>query len=198
MKITKSLIPAAALLIIAAVFTTAAEAQILPKFGVKGGLNYSTLNNMDDAEYKAGFSAGVFADIAIPATPVSVQPELLYTTYGAGFENTDLKMNLSYLQIPVLVKFGFPTPVANPHVFFGPYMGFLLKADVKADDFSMDIKDETKSTDFGVAVGAGIDIKKFTVGLRYTAGLTNIDDPESGSAEDFKNGAFGLTVGIRF
>ena len=31
--------------------STTAQAQVLPKFGVKAGLNYSTFNNADGAEY---------------------------------------------------------------------------------------------------------------------------------------------------
>lgn len=183
-------------LLLAVLFSPTTQAQVLPKFGVKGGLNYSTFNNTDDVEYKPGFVVGAFVDIPIPATPVSVQPEVLYATYGTNIKDTDASINISYLQIPVLLKFGFPTPAASPNVFFGPYMGFKMKSEIKNDDISFNLEDETEDTDFGVVVGVGVDITKIRVALRYTAGLTNV--AKSGFNDDSKNGALALTVGISF
>ena len=62
------------------------EAQSLPEFGVKGGLNYSTFNDTEDVEYKTGFLIGGYANFKIPMRPVSVQPEVLYAQYGADVE----------------------------------------------------------------------------------------------------------------
>ena len=182
--------------LLAVLFSPSTQAQVLPKFGIKGGLNYSTFNNTDDAEYKPGFLVGAFVDIPIPATPVSVQPEVLYATYGTNINDSDASININYLQIPVLLKFGFPTPAASPNVFFGPYMGFNMKSEVKINDITVNAEDYVEDTDFGVVVGAGIDITKFRVALRYTAGLTNVAKPSFN--DDSKNGAFALTVGISF
>src|SRR5690554_5627047 len=172
--------------LLAVLFSPSTQAQVLPKFGIKGGLNYSTFNNTDDAEYKPGFLVGAFVDIPIPATPVSVQPEVLYATYGTNINDSDASININYLQIPVLLKFGFPTPAASPNVFFGPYMGFNMKSEVKINDITVNAEDYV----------AGIDITKFRVALRYTAGLTNVAKPSFN--DDSKNGAFALTVGISF
>lgn len=185
-----------AAILLAVVFSSSAQAQVLPKFGIKGGLNYSTFNNTDDVEYKAGFIVGAFVDIPIPATPVSVQPEVLYATYGTNIKNSDASLDISYLQIPVLLKFGFPTPAVSPNVFFGPYMGFKLKSEIKNNDIAINLDDQTEDTDFGVVVGAGVDISKLRVALRYTAGLTNV--AKSGFNDDSKNGALALTIGISF
>lgn len=173
-----------------------AEAQIKPKFGVKGGVNYSTFNNVDGVEYKPGILAGVYADLKIPMTPMSVQPEVLFTQYGADIEDTDASFNVNYLQVPVLLKFDFQSPLVKPNVFFGPYAGFNLSSEIKNNDASLNLNDETQSTDFGVVIGAGVDIRKFRVGVRYTAGLTNVADQNFN--DDAKNGAFALTAGVSF
>lgn len=183
-------------LLLAVFISTSASAQILPKFGVKAGANFSTFNNEDDIEYKPGLTAGVFADFALPALPISIQPEILYSQYGAADKDTDIKMNINYLQIPVLVKFGFPMPAASPNVYFGPYYSHKLNADVKNDDGSINLDELIEDSDFGVVVGAGVSVTKLYVDLRYTAGLTEIFD--SALDSDVKNGAFALTVGIAF
>ncbi|MCP9291258.1 porin family protein [Gracilimonas sediminicola] len=178
------------------VLGSVAQAQVLPKFGVKAGANYSTFNNTDNVEYKAGFVGGIYSSIKVPASPLTIQPEVLYAQYGAGIENSDAWFRVNYLQIPVLLKFGFNTPGVQPNVFFGPYMGINLNSEVKNESGSINLDDQAEGTDFGIAVGAGLDISKFNIGLRYTVGLKDVANDNFN--DEAKNGAFALTVGIEF
>lgn len=179
-------------------FSATAQAQVLPKFGVKAGLNYSTFNNADGVEYKAGFLGGVYANINIPATPMVIQPEILYAQYGANDENSDAKFSVDYIQIPVLAKFSFGTPGVNikPEVFFGPYAGFNINSEIENGNVGEDADELFKNSDFGVVVGAGLQVSKLNFELRYTAGLTDVF--EDAYADGEKNGAFALAVGINF
>ncbi len=179
-------------------FSATVQAQVLPKFGIKAGLNYSTFNNADGVEYKAGFLGGVYANINIPGSPAAIQPELLYAQYGANAEGTDGKLSVDYIQIPVLAKFGFGAPGVNikPEVFFGPYAGFTINSELEDAGFAVDADEVFKNSDFGVVVGAGLQVSKLNVELRYTAGLTDVF--EDAYADGEKNGAFALAVGINF
>ena len=85
---------------------------------------------------------------------------------------------------------------AQPNVYFGPYMSFNTKAEVANNDGSFNLEDDAKDNEFGVIVGAGIDVSKLRLGLRYTAGLTNV--AEDNFNDSAKNGAIALTVGIAF
>jgi len=51
---------------------------------------------------------------------------------------------------------------------------------------STDIKSTLKSVDFGIVAGAGVDIKKISLDVRYTMGLSKLEQPSS--ALDLKNG----------
>lgn len=179
-------------------FSATAQAQVLPKFGVKAGLNYSTFNNADGTEYKAGFLGGVYANFNVPASPTTIQPEILYAQYGSNVEGSDGSLSADYIQIPVLAKFGFGAPGVNikPEVFFGPYAGFNIKAEAEEAGFAVDADEVFKNTDFGVVVGAGVQVSKLNFELRYTAGLTDVF--EDAYADGEKNGAFALAVGINF
>lgn len=194
----KKLITICSLFLFTVAITSQTKAQVLPEFGLKGGWNYSTFNDTDGVEYSSGFLIGGYLNFKIPASPVSIQPEVLYAQYGAAAENADFEFNVDYVQIPVLLKFGFDIPAApvRPNVHFGPYMGINTKAEVANNDGSFNLADDAKDTTFGVVVGGGVDISKFRLGLRYTAGLTNVaDDNFNDSA---KNGAIALTAGIAF
>lgn len=175
-----------------------AQAQVLPKFGVKAGLNYATFNNADGTEHKAGFLGGVYAKVNIPATPMAIQPEVLYAQYGTNSENSDASFSVDYIQIPVLAKFGFGAPAVpvKPEVFFGPYAGFNINSEIEGTNISVNADDYFVGTDFGVVVGAGVQVSKLNFELRYTAGLTNVLKEQY--ADDEKNGAFSLNVGINF
>ncbi|HZF64431.1 MAG TPA: porin family protein, partial [Chitinophagaceae bacterium] len=154
----------------------ALNAQSGAGFGVKGGLNLASLTVTgddvdDDFKMKPGFHLGVFANVPLGGT-LSFQPELVYSAEGAKFEDIDdAKVNLSYLNVPLLIQY-------NASGFFaetGPQVGFLMGAKAKADDEDEDIKDSFKSTNFSWAVGLGFKTATgFGVGARYNLGLANI------------------------
>lgn len=181
-----------------------ASAQSPVSFGLRGGLNFANLNNVDDTDSRTGFMAGVYANISIPLSPISIQPEVLYTQKGFDASGTvfgqdiNTTTKLDYIEIPVLAKFSFAPGPVTPHVYFGPYLGFNINAEVEAESGgqsgSENIKDSVKDTDFGVVVGGSIDISKFNFGVRYGAGLTKVAEDDS----DGKNGVFTIVAGINF
>ncbi len=176
--------------------STESNGQVLPKFGIKGGLNYATLNNIDNVEYKPGILIGGFAKFNVPASPMSIQPEVLYAQYGSNIEDSDASFKLNYIQVPVLLKFSFPAPGATPNVYFGPYANFLLNSEIANDNGSFNLEENTKNSTFGVIIGAAVDVSKFQLGVRYSAGLTNVADDNF--SDEAKNGAFAVTVGVSF
>lgn len=183
-------------IILVLLLATSAFAQGLT-FGVKGGINYATLSGDDvvDAEWKLGFAAGAVAAFDVMDMLV-IQGEVLYSMKGAEYEG-DISTDLTYIEIPVLLKYTIPMEgMIAPNLFIGPSIGIILSAEA-ADE---DIKDDTKSLDYGVVVGAGVDFDlgtgKVTVDARYNYGLTSIDD--SGEEFDIKNGGISAFVGYLF
>lgn len=170
-----------------------ASAQV--QFGVKAGANLSSLSG-DDAEglkAKIGFNAGAFAEIPV-TEKFSVKPEAVFSLQGAKAEDVDdAKLNLSYINIPVLAKFNIAEG------FFaetGPQIGFLMSAKQKFDGESEDVKDGFKSTDFSWAFGAGYEFApNFGANLRYNLGLSKLD--EEGEAK-IKNSVFQLGIFYKF
>ncbi|CAA9200784.1 hypothetical protein FLA105534_03250 [Flavobacterium bizetiae] len=165
------------------------------RFGVKAGLNLSTLTgDAEDAKSLVGFQVGGFAEIKL-TDKFAIQPEVLFSTQGAKFDDIegDSKTKLNYINVPVLAKY-FITEAFS--VEAGPQIGFLVSA--KSD--GEDIKDFTKSVDFGFNLGAGYNFtENLSVGLRYTLGLSPVND-NGDDFEDYtvRNGNFALAVGYKF
>lgn len=168
------------------------------KFGVKGGLNVANLSgDVNDNSALVGFHVGGFAEIKV-SDKFAVQPELLFSTQGAKFDEggSDVKFNLSYLNIPVMAKY-FAAEKFSLEA--GPQIGFLMSAKAKGDGGSIDIKDEMKSIDFGVNFGAGYDFtENLSAGVRYNLGLANIAKTEAGDNTKVKNSVFSISLGYKF
>jgi hypothetical protein len=175
-------------------FTSVSLAELF-SWGVMGGPNFSSLYGDDkgDAGYRIGFKAGAFATIA-PLKGIKFQPEAYISLIGAKFElpGDDLKYNLYYLDVPLLVKW-YPSIVPlNFNVLAGPYIAFNLSSKAKQGSTSTDL--DTKSVDAGITFGAGIEIfEKIPIELRYTLGLMNIVD-----GSELKNMYFTALGGYRF
>lgn len=171
-------------------------------FGVKAGMTASNAKVKGSGitmsfDTKIGFYAGAIAEIGV-SDNFAVQPELYYSLMGAksnidfGEGSAKSTMDLSYVNLPVLVKYknqGFSA-------FLGPQIGVLISAKGKADGESEDIKDQFNSTDFSGVIGVGYTLESgLGFDARYQQGFSNIAKDVEGDAS-MKNNAF--TVGIHY
>jgi hypothetical protein len=163
------------------------------KYGVKGGLNLSSVstNTQGDTKSKLGVHLGGVAEISLN-DKFSLQPELLFSTQGAKieFEGDDFiyfdgdkeTWKLNYINIPVMAKYYVKD---NFSLEAGPQIGFLLSAKLdydyvesdnwEAESGKEDIKDQLKGTDFALNFGTGYDLNEnMSIGIRYSVGLSNI------------------------
>ncbi|MES1159775.1 MAG: porin family protein, partial [Bacteroidota bacterium] len=131
------------------------ENKLTPKFGIKGGLNLTSLyvDDVSSEHMKVGFNAGIFAKLPV-TKGFSIQPELLYSVKGAKdtyskFVQGDgeYRFNLGYMELPVLAVVNI-TPNFNIHA--GPYVGYLVSAKVKdvKNDGSIEGASDLKADNF--------------------------------------------------
>ncbi|MBC6991553.1 porin family protein [Hymenobacter sp. BT491] len=169
------------LLLLSLVLVSSAHAQ----FGIKGGINKAVLDGSNvnaSTHYMTSYHAGLLYEFKVVG-PVSIQPELLYSSQGTSFksefENFDAKLH--YFSVPVLAK----VYIGPVFVEAGPQVGFLLDADKNGtqqtgegtfENIKRRATNDFKRGDFGVAAGAGLRLSLFTVGARFNAGLNDIND----------------------
>lgn len=163
-------------------------------FGVKGGLNYSSIvgDLTDGLKFRFSGHAGVFLEVDFYGN-FKLQPELLYSSQGFQYstdlaaietggsvgQGNDFRTNvqLNFITIPILGKFALNDQL---DVAFGPQFGFLLNQVIKNKDLDQDSALERRSSisgdfqlDYGAAVGLGIKLNdnlslapSFYIGLR--------------------------------
>lgn len=190
------------------------QAQDGIRFGVLGGVNFQNINGKDDDgdkienDLKPGFHAGVNAILGI-APDFYLQPGILFSTKGCKLGETDLKINVSYLEIPLNFLYRGEFGEGFVLVGFGPYLGVGLSGKLKDNDGNSE--DIEFSSDQGT--GESLTMKRFDAGasvfagyelasgiffqLNTQLGLIGINPESSGSAT-WKNTGFGLSAGYRF
>lgn len=196
--------------------TSQAFAQTNMRAGVKAGLGFATLGG--DAEdlfevsldNKLGFSAGAFFAVDLHEM-FRLQFDGQYVRKGASFteEGVDVDINVDYLEVMVPLTLLIPTEGSvTPRLYAGPALGFETgcKLSGEEDGVSVDIDceevgAETKSIDFGVFLGGGIDIAvgpgALMVDALFNLGLSDINDVE-GVDESIKNQNIQVLVGYAF
>lgn len=185
-----------AIAVMAFAFTNAQQTR----FGVKGGLNISSLvgGDVEDTKALIGFHVGGFAEIKV-IERLAIQPELLFSTQGTkvdGFGGQDEDWKLNYINVPVLAKFYITKQFT---VEAGPQIGFLVSAKADGDD----VKDNFKSIDLGFNFGAGYNFTdNFSAGVRYTVGLSNVLDYDVDGFDEYydspKNSNLSLYAAYKF
>ena len=168
-------------------------------FGVKAGANIANqkISGDYDIDTKAivSFHGGVFV-VWMFTEQLGLQPELLLSMQGSKEKDAtyDYKINTNYVNIPVLVRYNINDMFS---VHAGPQFGILVSAKEEFDGDKDDIKDDFKTMDVGLAIGAeaNLPVANLGVGLRYIIGLTNVLS-EDGSFDDteLKNGVFQIYV----
>ena len=153
------------------------------KYGIRGGFNISNLDF--DAPYglenkhRNSVYIGAFATIGLNKT-ISLMPEFQFSAEGANEE----KINLDYLQVPVLVRFRLSEKF---HIGAGPQVG------LKIHKFEDGIRNFAYS---GVAaVEYKINLMLFA-DVRYTYGFSNVFDEYLGV--NAKNRNIQLGIGYKF
>lgn len=150
-------------------------AQEETRLGVKGGFNLATINKLPNASMRFSVNLGGKVNVFLKEK-MSLQPEIYISWQGARstFDGSKSKINLTYLNIPVVYKYIF-NPKIMAHA--GLQMGALLTAKEKDSSGKRSIQDDLKTTDFGILLGGEYFITEdISAELRFNLGLKNIVD----------------------
>ena len=176
----------------------------LMKYGVKAGLNMTSMSN--DMAFDPGFGMGIgfrvggFLNMrwgyrtenSSKGTGLwGFQPELMYSNQAVKTDAGDVKMN--YIAVPLLLKV-YPTTALSIEV--GPELSYLISTSpstMAVDGAEIKVGD-CKGMNIGLAAGLAYDFEMgLTVGARYTYGFTDM-----AKNLKWKNSNIQVTVGWMF
>jgi hypothetical protein len=190
-------------------------------FGVRAGVNFQNLNGKSsdgdklDNKLKLGVNAGVTADIPVVSPDYFVQTGLLFSTKGAkidGFGSNDVKVNLSYIEVPITFLYKPTLGEGKLLLGVGPYVGFAVGGKVDDQDISFEkditLQQASSGTPYFKRFDAGGNLlfgyqfgPKISAQLNAQLGLVNINPKIEGGLEGdaaVKNTGFGISLGYQF
>lgn len=171
-------------------FTGVQKGMAQVDVGIRGGINFAGIvGDEHQTESLIAYQAGLYIDVRLLDSPLSLQPEVLYIKKGA-FINTH-RIVLSYIQVPLLFKYTFNHRAdLAPYLIIGPYVAFNIED--KKDVTDTRVGDNLNSITAGGTVGFGFAINHFNIGLRYSRAAV----PYSERSQAGFHAVIALTAGI--
>ena len=187
MKLSKQLKSGKSLIVLSIVLLTLTTgnsyAQTSPwknwQFGLKAGANIFKLSGRSfDNKSHAGFNGGAYGEYKI-SNQWGIQPELEYNLvqsktgdqfnqiYPGGISSN---IQLNYISVPVFLTF---KPVPELTIMAGPQYGFLISQTTGL--FPQGKDNSFSKSDVSIDFGAQLNLGKVKIGMRYVAGVININ-----------------------
>ena len=198
-------------LIAAAIVCMSASAQV--QFGAKVGFDMTHFWG-EDAPHglQPNYQVGLMMEYKFNPK-FAIAPEVVFAAQGGkasdkvdvedvpGIVNAEGTFHTNYINVPLMLKF-YATPSFS--IDFGPQVGFNVYSKITASGKvgtieakeTIDLKDNTKTVDFGLGLGATYNLTNNAfVQARYTLGLTNVFDVHDSHE---KNGNAQIAFGMKF
>lgn len=187
-------------IIIAAVFVAAllfcadvsAQRYTSAHFGLMGGFTSSSTSIKEvDNKSVSLYHVGLTAQIPLVGG-FAIQPSLLYQVKGLSADKWGsssisetvgaFETKVGYLEVPVQLQWGPDLLAFRPYAFVEPYVGYRLGQSTKGE-LADQLKDSLKKLEYGLGVGAGIDVWKLQLSVKYFWNFGDIYDKD-GKAGD--------------
>ena len=183
-----------------------AQQAILKKieFGLRVGVNVSHMNFSrgspqpeDPIEilWQTGGTIGIIMSVPIKGK-LYFQPEYNIVQTGGEIEAEDLKYNLYYLSLPVLLKWKL-----NKRILFlsGPQIDVFINGKMINDKIRTSLDHKIDQRSIGVISGIEYSIsKKWDIGTRFLYGIDHIGVIHQQKVQEFQFEMFQLAITYRF
>lgn len=159
-----------AVAVVSVLFAANANAQF--NYGVIGGATMTSGKTSDwKITQETKFHAGLTFKVSLPLG-FAVQPSVLYQMKGTNVPSTveDVKAfdyTAGYLEVPVSIQWGPDLLILRPYFECVPFFGYALNNKYKSDVYQRNNWDGLNRWEYGVGLGAGVEVWHFQVSARY-------------------------------
>ncbi|MBQ6254803.1 MAG: PorT family protein [Bacteroidales bacterium] len=178
------------------------------RVGVTGGMTSSSSKIKDVSTKSINlYHAGLVAEIPL-GVGFAFQPSLVYQMKGMSLDkwtdstgkqiNEDFQAKVGYVELPLQLQWGPDLWVFRPYGFVEPFAGYQITAN------KSNYSDELRKVEYGLSLGAGLDIWHLQVSAKYfwnfgsiyQSDLKNTGDTITGLKDggNFNGIAFSLAI----
>lgn len=169
-------------------------------FGIKGGFSYGNVTNRGllpgALKDRTGFALG----IGVSGTGLlGFGAEGLYAQRGVTSNTNGESWKLDYIDVPVYLRAGLPTPGIAPYAYVGPQFSFEVHCNAGGGATCPD--NGRPKTSYSAVLGGGVRLgaqSGFTLEGRYIYGLNDLKLSTVTSSQSYKTRSFLILAGFRF
>jgi hypothetical protein len=173
------------------------------QIGIKVGPSFGNITNEgllpSNLRTRTGAAGGVY--LGTGSGVLGFGLEALYAQRGAistqSFATADTR--LDYIDVPVYLRVGIPSPGFRPYLYAGPQVSFEIQCRM-ANGAACASPSDRKRTDYAAVLGGGVRFGGHGVGLsvegRYAYGLTDLSLGTVSNGASYRSRTFMLLVGI--
>jgi len=192
------------ILLVILVMAGSAEAKI--RVGLKGGMNFASLTGSPRYNFsnRTGWHVGAMMNISFPFG-LTLQPELLYNSKGSNWNSKGTieeyfevpldpqllskkrSFSVGYIELPIDLQWGIKLPLLRPYLSLTPYVGYAVNSGGV-------LRRHINEWDGGVGIGAGVDIWKLQVSVKYFFGFGKVSELFRDSSMQNRNLMFSLGI----
>lgn len=164
-------------------------------FGAQGGVTLNKLTNLSETfkgKSLPGWHAGATFELKLPAY-FSIQPSVNFEQSRSQLKLQDASavstLNVNCINVPISLQWGPDLGVVRLYAQAVPFVDFMLGGkmpDVWNADWGQ-VKDYLGTAQFGVGVGAGLELWRIQFSFRYNWGLGNWSKIKEGSPFNLSN-----------
>jgi len=177
------------------------------RFGIVGGMTSSNASAKDFSTKDVSLYHLGLAVQAPLGLGFSIQPGIFYQMKGMSLDQASsstisdvagsIDIKAGYVEVPVQLQWGPDLLLMRPYGFVEPYVGYLVR------DNATTLVNEMKKVEYGLGVGAGLDIWKLQVSAKWFwdfGGIANTDVNQSvETVKSLKNfNGFAVSLAIFF
>ena len=168
-------------------------------WGVRFGMNFSSIGGdvVKADKKRTGMTLGGVVGLRVTeSTPVFLESGLYYSEKG-GKRGND-KVSLNYLEIPILIKYGFKVSDDISVIpMLGPYFSMAISGKAKTEEGKHSSFNDGwfRHPDMGFKIGCGAEYSNLYLEAGYQFGIADISDADNYSAHGHN---FFMNFGVNF
>lgn len=167
---------------VSAVLAISASAQF--NYGVIGGATFSSAKASDwkltkDTQYHVGATFRISLPLGF-----AVQPSVMYQVKGTNVPSSvegvsSFDYTAGYLEVPVSLQWGPDLLILRPYFECVPFFGYALNNKYKGDESVKNNWTGLNRWEYGVGLGAGVEVWHFQISARYNWNFGTLFDAKN-------------------
>lgn len=167
---------------VSAFFAISASAQF--NYGVIGGATFSSAKTGEwkltkDTQYHVGATFRISLPLGF-----AVQPSVMYQVKGTNVPSSvegvsSFDYTAGYLEVPVSLQWGPDLLILRPYFECVPFFGYALNNKYKGDESLKNNWTGLNRWEYGVGLGAGVEVWHFQISARYNWNFGTLFDAKN-------------------